>query len=101
MACFASDGLETSCELDGKKVFGISSDLRPVKEIGWADLTRALKLKETSGISFQGVVPRGSVNKKKAKELGLPPGSFVLIPTCIDQNPCAHLRRPMDIIFHG
>ncbi len=24
-----------------------------------------------------------------------------LIPTCIDQNPCAHLRRPMDMIFHG
>ncbi len=24
-----------------------------------------------------------------------------LIPTCIDQNPCAHWRRPMDMIFHG
>lgn len=24
-----------------------------------------------------------------------------LIPTVIDQNPCAHLRRPIDMIFHG
>jgi hypothetical protein len=24
-----------------------------------------------------------------------------IIPTCIDQNPCAHLRMPMDMIFHG
>jgi 2,4-dienoyl-CoA reductase-like NADH-dependent reductase (Old Yellow Enzyme family) len=24
-----------------------------------------------------------------------------IIPTCIDQNPYAHLRMPMDMIFHG
>jgi len=24
-----------------------------------------------------------------------------VIPTCIDQNPCAHLRCPMDMIVHG
>ena len=24
-----------------------------------------------------------------------------LIPTVIDQNPCAHLRMPRDMIFHG
>jgi len=24
-----------------------------------------------------------------------------LIPTCTDQNPCAHLRMPMEMIFHG
>ena len=24
-----------------------------------------------------------------------------LIPTCTDQNPCAHCRMPMDMIFHG
>ena len=23
------------------------------------------------------------------------------IPTVIDQNPCAHLRMPRDMIFHG
>ena len=28
-------------------------------------------------------------------------GARDLIPICIDQNPCAHLRRPMDMIFHG
>ena len=25
----------------------------------------------------------------------------VVIPTVIDQNPCAHLRMPRDMIFHG
>ena len=25
----------------------------------------------------------------------------MLIPTVIDQNPCAHLRMPRDMIFHG
>ncbi len=24
-----------------------------------------------------------------------------IIPTVIDQNPCAHLRMPRDMIFHG
>lgn len=24
-----------------------------------------------------------------------------IIPTVIDQNPCAHLRLPIDMIFHG
>ncbi|WP_037071827.1 hypothetical protein, partial [Rhizobium favelukesii] len=26
---------------------------------------------------------------------------MALIPTCIDQNRCAHSRSPMDIIFQG
>ena len=26
---------------------------------------------------------------------------YRLIPTVIDQNPCAHLRMPRDMIFHG
>jgi hypothetical protein len=24
-----------------------------------------------------------------------------LLPTVIDQNPCAHFRLPIDMIFHG
>ena len=28
-------------------------------------------------------------------------GIFEVIPTVIDQNPCAHLRMPRDMIFHG
>ena len=27
--------------------------------------------------------------------------NFKVIPTVIDQNPCAHLRMPRDMIFHG
>ena len=26
---------------------------------------------------------------------------YEVIPTVIDQNPCAHLRMPRDMIFHG
>ncbi len=26
---------------------------------------------------------------------------FVLIPACTDQNPCAHSRMPIEMIFHG
>ena len=29
------------------------------------------------------------------------PYTGALIPTVIDQNPCAHLRMPRDMIFHG
>ena len=29
------------------------------------------------------------------------PSACELIPTVIDQNPCAHLRMPRDMIFHG
>ena len=28
-------------------------------------------------------------------------GKTAVIPTVIDQNPCAHLRMPRDMIFHG
>ena len=28
-------------------------------------------------------------------------GNTCVIPTVIDQNPCAHLRMPRDMIFHG
>ncbi len=28
-------------------------------------------------------------------------GIETIIPTVIDQNPCAHLRMPRDMIFHG
>ena len=24
-----------------------------------------------------------------------------VIPTCTDQNPCAHSRMPIEMIFHG
>jgi hypothetical protein len=27
--------------------------------------------------------------------------TFFLIPSCIDHNPCAHLRRPMVMMCHG
>ena len=60
-----------------------------------------------------GAVPAGTVNRSAARveirrpsiiewyensARGLEQG---FIPICIDQSPCAHLRWPMDMIFHG
>ena len=35
------------------------------------------------------------------RRLAAPKAAVTLIPTVIDQNPCAHLRMPRDMIFHG
>lgn len=64
--------------LDGSPVDQIFSNLRGSNEAIGVDLTRARRLAANRHISFQGIVPRGSVSKKKSKRLGLPPASFVL-----------------------
>ncbi len=50
-----------------------------------------------SGVQVVTVKP-GIMRTRMAENMSLPSR---LIPICIDQNPCAHLRRPMDMIFHG
>ena len=43
-----------------------------------------------------------ALNQKLGKRpLSKPEIGCYLIPTVIDQNPCAHLRMPRDMIFHG
>ena len=36
-----------------------------------------------------------------AEDLDRTEGTDALIPTCIDNDPRAHVRRPMDMIRHG
>ena len=36
-----------------------------------------------------------------AEDLDRTEGTDALIPTCIDHDPRAHVRRPMDMIRHG
>ena len=47
-------------------------------------------------------LPHLAAAKPELRLLTLPAvDTLRLIPTVIDQNPCAHLRMPRDMIFHG
>ena len=46
-------------------------------------------------------VPLSAAEKELLDVLGDRIMLYHLIPTVIDQNPCAHLRMPRDMIFHG
>ena len=59
------------------------------------DTLRALKLDGMAEAFTELQTQDGSADLTHAEWLGL------LIPTVIDQNPCAHLRMPRDMIFHG
>lgn len=79
IVCFARRGLKRSRKLDGHAVFAISSDLReidPDREV--IEVKRIAALGSNLDRSFQGVVPRSSVKRSIAKELGLPKASFVV-----------------------
>ena len=43
----------------------------------------------------------GAGTPKEAVAGGIGALFVLVIPTVIDQNPCAHLRMPRDMIFHG
>ena len=45
------------------------------------------------GLSHHEAGRRFGIDRRTVKKM--------LIPTVIDQNPCAHLRMPRDMIFHG
>ncbi len=55
------------------------------------------------------IMPASTVEKEAKSRLGEKLrrsgksilSSIAVIPTVIDQNPCAHLRMPRDMIFHG
>ena len=53
----------------------------------------------TFGLSLRvGAIP---VADLRAQGTDVRVRKYQLIPTVIDQNPCAHLRMPRDMIFHG
>ena len=57
----------------------------------YADLSEANPRAVSLAIIAVGAVIAAFVTRSKTE----------LIPTVIDQNPCAHLRMPRDMIFHG
>jgi type II restriction/modification system DNA methylase subunit YeeA len=75
--CFARSPSPT-VRLDGKIVECIFADLHAPTSSHSADLTKAQRLAENRNVSFQGVLPRGSLRKKEAKKFELPPATFVL-----------------------
>ncbi|MEP7452738.1 DNA methyltransferase [Phyllobacterium sp. SB3] len=78
MVCLASSRVTSEIRLDGKNVDTIFADLTAkIGETG-VDLTRAGKLLANKGIAFQGVVPRGSLNRADAMRLGLPPATYLV-----------------------
>ena len=77
IVCFAS-APSSVAQLDGKAVEYIFADLHAPTNDQSTDLTKAKPLTENRNVSFQGVVPRGSLRKKEAKKLGLAPATFVL-----------------------
>lgn len=74
---FAAEARTVSL-LNGAPVDRIFADLHAPASKGALDLTTAKRLTENADTSFQGVVPRSSLQKKKAKALGLPPATFVV-----------------------
>ncbi|TXM64958.1 class I SAM-dependent DNA methyltransferase [Methylobacterium sp. WL12] len=78
ITCFTRKGMEKQSSLDGIEVDEIFSDLTARTGTTGANLTLANKLSQNTKSAFQGVVPRGSLNKSDALRLGLPLASFVV-----------------------
>ncbi|WP_460457640.1 type IIL restriction-modification enzyme MmeI [Arenimonas alkanexedens] len=65
--------------LDGKDVSEIFTDLTEGGGVvGNADLTKAKEMPQNSGVSFQGVTPSASLQRKRREALGLPEATFNL-----------------------
>ncbi|AUX78123.1 class I SAM-dependent DNA methyltransferase [Sinorhizobium fredii] len=77
IVCFANSSSE-SVLLNGEIVDEIYPDLTGRSGRVGVNLSSVLKLPDNLGIAFQGVVPRGSINRRDAERLGLPEASFVL-----------------------
>ena len=69
--------------------------------------SQTIKTTESGGISGYdaGKKTKGRKRHIVTDTLGFMVGLVVhsagILPTVIDQNPCAHLRMPRDMIFHG
>ncbi len=78
IVCIARPNADDPVSLDGVPADQIYADLTARRGNVGLDLTKACKLPENKGIAFQGVVPRGSLNKKDAERLSLAPGTFLV-----------------------
>ena len=79
LICFGRKAETLPAMLDGQDCPEITADLRSIAFHGQIDVASITKLTPNSEISFQGIVPRSSVNKATAERLGLPEASFVVI----------------------
>lgn len=88
--------------LNGLPAQEISASLTDLGLVG--DIAKAKALTSNSNLSFQGVTPRGELQKKKRVALGLPGASFVLLgtqarailagPNTIHGDPMSDVVRP-------
>ena len=78
IVCLARSDSSQRARLDGQNVDFIFPDLTAQTNTVGVNLTNAVKLAENKGIAFQGVVPRGSLNRADAERLGLPTGTFLV-----------------------
>ena len=88
--------------LNGVSVREVFSDL--TASAFAIDLTSAVKISENQNVAFQGVVPRSSLNKKDAKDLGLPEDADFAISgdmarTMLSMPTNPNLRPNSDVLF--
>ena len=96
-----------------KQYAGLDVSLKEISicvvDVDGAVLVRGTVLTEPEAVaSFlakQQITPERIVHESGQLSIWLQRGlvklSLPVIPTVIDQNPCAHLRMPRDMIFHG
>ncbi len=78
LVCFGDRTGGLKPRLNGVEVDEIFSDLTAKTGLVGVDLTKAEKLAENKGVAFQGVVPRGSLNRADADRLGLKSATFLV-----------------------
>lgn len=78
MVCFAHAGVEDEITLNGTKVDHVFADLTARVGTSGVDLSGAARLEENKALAFQGVVPRGEVNRALKAAMGLPDASFLV-----------------------
>jgi len=67
--------------LNGVSVDAILSDLTPNDGEQGVDLSSLVRLQANTNLAFQGVVPRGEVNRSEKRRRGLPDASFLMSET--------------------
>lgn len=100
MVCFGRG--DDAVMLDGKPAATISSSLMDLAS--GDDVAKAGALPSNANLAFQGVTPRGELQRKKREALGLPDASFVLAgpqarvilagPPTIHGHPMSDVVRP-------
>lgn len=78
LICFQGGEALQMPRLNGKQVDHIYPDLTARRDGRGLDLAGATSLPQNRNLSFQGVVPRGEVNRSDKQALGLPDASFLV-----------------------